>query len=131
VVNGWTYKVKVGEPITRTGDGVTHWLRWQHQATVLRAMPDGRIFTFETTDALAGSAHLGVSGFAVRTLESLSIPGVFVGYIPGEGEVVEAAPTSNGNGAMSPVVYPGMQVPFPLSPFPIGVPMPYPMPLPQ
>jgi hypothetical protein len=104
VVHGWTYTVKVGQPITRTKDGVTHWLRWQHQATVLRAMPDGRIFTFETTDALEGSAKLGVSGFGVRTLDALSIPGVFVGYIPGEGEVVETPATETSTPTEVPMV---------------------------
>lgn len=90
---GFTYTVKVGQPITRAKDGVTHWLRWRHQATVLKAMPGKRIFTFETTDALPGADHMGVSGFGVRTLDSLMKPGVFVGYIPAAGEVV-AAPTT-------------------------------------
>ena len=90
VSNGWTYTVKAGQPITRSKDGVTHWMRWRHQATVLKAMPGNRIFTFETTDALAGSAHLGVSGFAERSLGSLSKPGVFVGYLPNADEVAAA-----------------------------------------
>ena len=94
VSNGWTYTVKVGQPITRSKDGVTHWLRWQHQATVLKAMSASRIFTFETTDALAGSAHLGVSGFAERSLASLMQPGIFVAYMPGTVDTVEPAPAA-------------------------------------
>jgi hypothetical protein len=90
VSNGWTYTVKVGQPITRSKDGVTHWLRWQHQATVLKAMSASRIFTFETTDALAGAAHLGVSGFGERSLAELARPGVFVAYMPGDVDPVEA-----------------------------------------
>ena len=87
VVNGWTYAVKPGQPITRTKDGETHWMRWKHQATVLKGMPGNRVFTFETTDALAGSARLGVSGFGERSLGSLTRPGVFVGYLPTPAEV--------------------------------------------
>ena len=92
--NGWVYTVAVGQPITRRNKdtGATHWLRWRHQATVLKPMSASRIFTFETTDALAGSAHLGVSGFAERSLASLAKPGVFVAYIPMAGEVVEPEP---------------------------------------
>lgn len=91
--NGWTYTVKVGQPITRSKDGVTHWLRWQHQATVLKAMSKSRIFTFETTDALAGAAHLGVSGFGERSYDELARPGVFVAYMPGDVDAVEPAAT--------------------------------------
>ena len=91
VSNDWTYTVKVGQPITRTKDGVTHWLRWRHQATVLKAMSPSRIFTFETTDALPGPGKLGVSGFGERSLASLQKPGVYVGYLPGDVDPVEPA----------------------------------------
>ena len=130
VVNGWTYSVKPAEAITRTNGTETHWLRWQHQATVLKAMPDGRIFTFETTDALAGAAHLGVSGFAVRTLSDLSRPGVFVAYIPTAAESAAAEQPAPTAAPVAPVTTPaqspptsGPALPWP---FPVGPPAPYP-----
>jgi hypothetical protein len=98
VSNGWTYTVKPGQPITRSKDGETHWMRWRHQATVLKAMPGNRIFTFETTDALPGAAHLGVSGFGERSLASLAKPGVFVGYLPAPGEVGAARAAESDDG---------------------------------
>jgi hypothetical protein len=58
---------------------------------VLKAMSASRIFTFETTDALAGAAHLGVSGFGERSLAELARPGVFVAYMPGDVDPVEPA----------------------------------------
>jgi hypothetical protein len=84
VVNGWTYAVKPGAPITRTKDGVTHWMTWKHQGTVLRAMPDGRVFTFETWIERVGATEHHGTGFGVRGLADLARPGVFVGYMPGE-----------------------------------------------
>lgn len=49
VLAGWLYTVVPGQPITRSKDGVTHYLGWKHQAQVLRVWPDGRVFTLETT----------------------------------------------------------------------------------
>jgi hypothetical protein len=82
VVNDWTYTVTVGEPITRTKGGVTHWMTWQHQATVLRVMPDGRIITFETTVERVGGTEYHGSGFGTRYLADLARPGTFVAYMP-------------------------------------------------
>jgi hypothetical protein len=93
-VNGWTYAVKPGQPITRTKDGVTHWMTWKHQATVVRTMPDGRVFTFETViEKVAGVEHHG-AGFGVRSLGELQKPGIFVGYMPGEVDAPPAAPAA-------------------------------------
>jgi hypothetical protein len=90
-VNGWTYSVSPGQPITRAKDGVTHWMTWKHQATVLRALADGRIVTFETTiEKVGGVEHHG-SGINVRYLNDLKQPGVFVGYMPGEVDAPPAA----------------------------------------
>jgi len=92
VVNGWTYTVTPGQPITRSKDGVTHWLIWKHQATVLRVMPDKRIITFETTAEREGDTTWHGTGFGTRSLAELTQPGVFVGYIPGEVDPPLAAP---------------------------------------
>jgi hypothetical protein len=84
VVNGWTYRVTPGKAITRSKDGVTHWLRWKHQATVLKVMPDKRIITWETTMTREGGQDWHGTGVGTRWLSELTQPGVFVGYIPGE-----------------------------------------------
>jgi hypothetical protein len=90
-VNGWTYSVSPGQPITRTKDGVTHWMTWKHQATVVRAMADGRIVTFETTiEKVGGVEHHG-AGINVRYLSDLMKPGIFVGYMPGDVDTPPAA----------------------------------------
>jgi hypothetical protein len=129
--DGWTYTLKPGEPITREkeidGKVVKHWMRWLHQATVLRAMPDGRVFILETTNTTTSPDHAGVSGFNVRTVASLSKPSVFVGYIPTKDEA--AAQPKAGSGPAEPNFTPAPWAPppgVPVWPFPIGVPVPYP-----
>lgn len=68
-----------GRPITRTKDGVTHWMRWLHHAT----MPDGRVFVLETTDSGIPSAG-SVSGFTVHSVaELVGDRRVLVGFMPG------------------------------------------------
>jgi hypothetical protein len=84
VINDWTYTVAVGQPITRSKGGVTHWLTWKHQATVLNVMPDGRIITFETTVERVGETKFHGSGVGTRYLAELARPGVFVAYMPAE-----------------------------------------------
>lgn len=91
-VNGWTYTVTPGKPITRSKGDVTHWLRWKHQATVLKVMPDGRIITFETVVERVGSTEHHVTGFGVRWLAQLTQPGIFIGYMPGEVDAPLATP---------------------------------------
>ena len=91
-INGWTYTVEAGKPITRSKGDVTHWLRWKHQATVLKVMPDGRIITFETVVERAGSTEHHVTGFGTRWLKDLTQPGVFIGYMPGEVDAPLATP---------------------------------------
>jgi hypothetical protein len=87
----WTYAVVAGEPITRSRGGVTQWMRWRHQATVLRVLPDGRVFTLETLDAEPGpDVKLSASGFRTRRLEDLRRQRALVGFIP---EAGAAGPT--------------------------------------
>jgi hypothetical protein len=90
--DGWTYTVKPGQPITRSkGEGkdkVTHWMRWEHEATVLHAMPDTRIFIAETTFTPVGKDQVGVAGYTTRWLKDLVDEHVFIGYIPRAGEVI-------------------------------------------
>lgn len=92
--DGWTYTVVPGQAITRSKDGVTHWLGWQHQATVIRAWPDGRVFTWETTVDIDPRTKKQVShsGVNVRYLNALDAPGVFVGYDPGDEPVPKSEP---------------------------------------
>jgi hypothetical protein len=91
-INGWTYTVESGKPITRSKGDVTHWLVWKHQATVVRVMPDGRIITFETVIEKTGSAEHHMTGFGTRWLADLTQPGVFVGYVPGDVDAPPVAP---------------------------------------
>jgi hypothetical protein len=135
--DGWTYTLEAGKPITREkeidGKVVKHWMRWLHQATVLKAMPDGRVFILETTNTTTSPDHAGVSGFNVRTVASLSKPSVFVGYIPTKDEAAagaKAEPASlPASGPTAPNFTPAPWAPppgVPLWPFPVGVPGPYP-----
>jgi hypothetical protein len=132
--DGWTYTLEAGKPITREkeidGKVVKHWMRWLHQATVLKAMPDGRVFTLETTNTTTSADHAGVSGFNVRSVASLSKPSVFVGYIPTKDEAAattKAEPTSlPASGPSGPNFTPAPWAPPPALVWPFPIPVPYP-----
>jgi hypothetical protein len=85
VVDGWKYTVADGKPITREKDGVVYYMVWQHQATVIRAIDDNRVFVLETTNTEeSGGAAVSASGFTTRRPKDLmASPGVFIGYAPG------------------------------------------------
>jgi hypothetical protein len=85
VVDGWTYTVSDGRPITREKDGVVYYMVWLHQATVIRAVDNNRVFVLETTNTEeSGGAAVSASGFTTRSpKELMANPSVFVGYAPG------------------------------------------------
>jgi hypothetical protein len=130
--DGWTYTLEAGQAITREkeidGKVVKHWMSWLHQATVLKAMPDGRVFTLETTNTTTSADHAGVSGFNVRTVASLSKPSVFVGYIPTKDEAAAASKVERTSLPLSsePNFTPAPWAP----PVPAPVPWPFPVPVP-
>jgi hypothetical protein len=85
VVDGWKYTVSDGQPITREKDGVVYYMVWLHQATVIRAVDNNRVFVLETTNTEeSGGAAVSASGFTTRSpKELMANPGVFIGYAPG------------------------------------------------
>lgn len=99
VVDDWTYTNTPGQAITRERDvDDTHhekqWMLWLHQATVLRAMPDGRIFVLETTLLDPKDRNSGVTGFTEHGLTKRDLLSgyVYVGYIPGSADASAARP---------------------------------------
>ena len=89
-VEGWTYTVQSGEPITRSHpDGRKQWMKWSHQATVVQRVGT-RVFTFETVDDPTWGRG---SGMGERNTASLKSLHVFVGWMPGTDPQYEAAPT--------------------------------------
>jgi hypothetical protein len=81
---GWKYDVTPGQPVSRTNAaGETQWLKWLHQATVMRRMGN-RVFTLETVT--------GGAGFNERSIDSLSTFHVFVGWLPGTDPQFQDAP---------------------------------------
>jgi hypothetical protein len=93
-IDGWTYTVRAGEGITREKDGVRQWMTWTHQATVLRAMGDGRVYLFETRLLDQKDPDSGVTGINLRHLgdKYLRAPWAWVGYIPGKVDAHAARP---------------------------------------
>jgi hypothetical protein len=82
--DGWTYNLTAGEPISRTdAKGNTQWLKWLHQATVMRRLGN-RVFTLETVT--------GGSGFRERSVPNCMTSEVFVGWLPGTDVQYEDAP---------------------------------------
>jgi hypothetical protein len=81
---GWTYTLTPGAPVARTNAaGETQWLKWLHQATVMRRLGN-RVFTLETVT--------GGAGFGERSVDSLSTHHIFVGWLPGNDPQFQAAP---------------------------------------
>ena len=91
-VDGWTYTVKPGQGITREKDGEKQWMTWLHQATILKATDDGRVFLLETTLLNNADPDSGVTGFTERPMKQLLTPFVYVGYIPGTVDANAARP---------------------------------------
>jgi hypothetical protein len=74
--DGWTYQLVDGKPISRTKkDGTTHWMKWSHESTVMRALGE-RVFCLETVT--------GGAGFTERSAASLKTNNAFVGWAPGK-----------------------------------------------
>jgi hypothetical protein len=91
-VDGWTYTVKGGQGITRERDDEKQWMTWLHQATILKAMDDGRVFLLETTLLNPADRNSGVTGFTQRSMKEMLTPFVYVGYIPGTVDANAARP---------------------------------------
>jgi hypothetical protein len=90
-VEGWTYQVKPGAAITRTHpDGRQQWMKWSHQATVIKRV-GARVFTFETVD---DSTWGRGSGMGERTTASLKKLSVFVAWMSGNEPQYEAPSTA-------------------------------------
>jgi hypothetical protein len=94
VIDGWAYSVRAGEGIARQKDDVKQWMTWLHQATVLRAMGDGRVYLFETRLLDPKDRDSGVTGINMRYFggKDLRAPWVWVGYIPGRVDASAARP---------------------------------------
>jgi hypothetical protein len=109
-VEGWTYQVKPGAAITRTHpDGRQQWMKWSHQATVIKRV-GARVFTFETVkDSTWGQG----SGMGERTTASLKKLSVFVAWMPGNEPQYEAPSTAPGPAAAT---SPAPATPPPVSP---------------
>lgn len=90
-VEGWTYHAVPGQAITRTKEGRTQWMRWSHQATIVKRV-DKRVFTFETTKDATWGDGAGMNDRWVSTL--MGNPSVFVGWVPGSDPQTEAAPAA-------------------------------------
>jgi hypothetical protein len=93
-IDGWTYTVRAGEGIAREKDGVKQWMTWRHQATVLKAMGDGRVYLFETRLLDPKDLDSGVTGINQRYLggKDLRAPWAWIGYIPGKVDAGAARP---------------------------------------
>jgi hypothetical protein len=84
--DGWTYNLTPGEPISRTdAEGKQQWLKWLHQATVMRRLGN-RVFTLETVT--------GGAGFRERSVANCMTSEVFVGWLPGTDVQYEDAPAA-------------------------------------
>jgi hypothetical protein len=91
-VEGWTYQVVEGEPITRThSDGRKQWMKWSHQATVIKRVGK-RVFTFETVKSSVWGEG---SGMGERSTDELKNNlKVFIGWLPGDDPQYDAAPAT-------------------------------------
>jgi len=88
-VEDWTYQVSEGQPITRThSDGRKQWMKWSHQATVIKRV-GSRVFTFETTKSAVWGEGSGMNERTVAQLkDNLK---VFIGWMPGADPQYDAA----------------------------------------
>ena len=77
----WTYEVEVGKAITRRHtDGRKQWMKWSHQATVVKRV-GSRVFTFETTKSDVWGDGAGMTERSTGSLKNNLK--VFIGWMPG------------------------------------------------
>jgi hypothetical protein len=99
-VEAWTYQVVEGQPIMRTHtDGRKQWMKWSHQATVIKRV-GARVFTFETVKDDVWGAGSGMGERSTNALKNNLK--VFIGWMPGNDPQDEPAPATPAAPATTP-----------------------------
>jgi hypothetical protein len=108
-IEDWTYHVATGEAITRTHvDGRKQWMKWSHQATVVRRLGN-RVFTFETVKSGVWGDGAGMG--ERTTAELKNNLKVFIGWMPGDDPQYEVPSTPPATTPATPPSSPPASVP--------------------